>query len=183
MEVDPGLDKAILDNSDSESICSYTSEDLEHLDDIKKKYDEAPEDVYFTCDGEHLKVLKAGEKVPCLTKYKKIRSGTALAKFGYMISFASDFVKKSNFSSSVSEYLEVKIIKSLEMKSSAQPTVPTVSLSRGGSQDSLDFEISRTPARRSEGASKRRIDSDWPVNSNKDDTLYVESDSGMDNIY
>lgn len=77
----------------------------------------------------------------------------------------------------------MKIIKSLEMKSSAQPTVPTVSLSRGGSQDSFDLEISRTPARRSEGASKRRIESEWPGNSNKDDTLYVESDSGMDNIY
>ena len=51
---------------------TITSEDLEHLDDIKKKYDESPENVYFTCDGEHLKVLKAGEKVPCLTKYKKI---------------------------------------------------------------------------------------------------------------
>ena len=91
MENDPGLDKAFLDKSDSESICSYTSEDLEHLPDIKEKYDEAPEDVYYTGDGEHLKVLKAGEKVPCLTKYKKIRSGTALAKFGYINSFASDF--------------------------------------------------------------------------------------------
>ena len=77
----------------------------------------------------------------------------------------------------------MKIIKSIEMKSSAQPTVPTVSLSRSDSQDILDLENSGTPARRSEGASKRRIESEWPVNSNKDDTLFVEADSGMDNIY
>jgi hypothetical protein len=42
-------------------------------------YDKVPEDVYYS----QVWVLRIGEEVPCLTKYKKIISGTALAKFRF----------------------------------------------------------------------------------------------------
>ena len=75
------LQKTASDRSETESTKSYTSEDL---DEMKEKYDETPHDVFFEVDDENVRVLKRGDKVPCETKYKKVKNGTAAVKFRWI---------------------------------------------------------------------------------------------------
>ena len=75
------VQKTASDRSETESTKSYNSEDLEEM---KEKYDETPHDVFFEVDKENVRVLKRGDKVPCETKYKKVKNGTAAVKFRWI---------------------------------------------------------------------------------------------------
>ena len=72
--------------SEAESVASFLSDDVQEIDDDEqemKKYDKAPYDVMFNCDGKDVRVVKEGEAVPCETKYKRVSSTTAVKfRFG-----------------------------------------------------------------------------------------------------
>lgn len=76
-----GLDKTDSMRSE-ESVTSFTSDDLEESINEIKKYKEAPHDIFYEVENEQVRVLKQGESVPCQTKYKKMKNGTAAVKFG-----------------------------------------------------------------------------------------------------
>ena len=78
------------------SCSSITSDDLEaKLEEVvaKEEFEEAPHDIFTDVDGERVRVLKCGEKVPCLTKYKKLMMfGPGFVKFRYKFKYS----KKKN---------------------------------------------------------------------------------------
>ena len=110
-EEEPKLSRTVSNISEADSVAS---EDLEQLLDVKERHEQAPNDIYHVVDGEKVRVLKAGEQVPVVTKYKKYKSQTALVKFRFVIlHFYTMFL--IFYFHSVSEFLEVTIIKTLAM--------------------------------------------------------------------
>ena len=85
-EEEPKLARNFSNVSEADSVAS---EDLEELLDVnvKKRYDKAPVDIFHVVEGEEVRVLKAGEQVPAITKYKKYKSKTALVKFRFVSQF------------------------------------------------------------------------------------------------
>ena len=69
--------------SESDSIVSFMSDDLDNDEEERKEYTEAPDDIKYSHGGKDVRVLKQGKKVPCETKYKKVNDTTAI-KFRFV---------------------------------------------------------------------------------------------------
>ena len=76
-----GLKKYDSTKSDA-SISSLASEDLDHIM-MKESFQEAPRDLFHEVDGDNVRVVREGDTVPCVTKYKKYNGGTAVVKFRF----------------------------------------------------------------------------------------------------